>query len=294
MGYGRVLLEMDKYREEKEEEEAYAEFMRDVSEYGADWKLANLMGGLAGAAISLITPFNPAFGYLVGSSIGTIDYYSKHKDDPLMHYKDFDELLEDYSPGFKSKFDSGYEGEIDAELIGMEPSWVDPFNMIFENITNNVKMGGDFDILDKGMSWSMEEGFEQAGASSDGGGLWSNFTNQLGIGSPDHGTMGNFTNAAGNAESAMYVVDENGVGQWIFESGEPVAELIRPEGIRTFDMADPTRIDGLTYDWSRYEQGLTAPFSEQLQSYQDSFDEWLATQDADYQDVVQSSQWYSN
>ena len=39
------------------EEEAYAEFMRDVAEYGADWKLANLMGGLAGAAISLITPF---------------------------------------------------------------------------------------------------------------------------------------------------------------------------------------------------------------------------------------------
>ena len=68
---------------------------------------------------------------------------------------------------------------------------------------------------------------------------------------------------------------------------------MQPEGMRTYDMSDPNLTDGMSLDWSRYEKGLSAPFSEQLKGYQDTFDEWLNSQDVDYQEIIQDSKWYN-
>tara|TARA_R110002020_G_scaffold378869_4_gene589905 strand:- start:717 stop:1604 length:888 start_codon:yes stop_codon:yes gene_type:complete len=294
MGYNRVMLERDKYKEEYEEENAYAEFLKDVGEWGADFKLANLGGGIGGAALSFLTPFNPAVGYLVGSTLGTLSYFSKHKDDDIMNMEDFDEVLGEYRPELKSKFDSGYEGEIDIAVSEMQPTWADPFNMIFENVVNYVKMGGDFNLLDKGTTFDPKQGFVKSDTVVAGDSMWSKIGEKLGLTGPVDGEIGTFANASGIEESAMFSVDETtGVGEWIFESGEPVASVLKPEGMQTYNMADANLVDGMSFDWERYQEGLSAPFSDQLKGYQDTFNEWLETQDPDYQDIIANSKWYN-
>ena len=136
MDYNSVLLAIDKYQEESEEEELYREWMLEMEDWQGRRSLWNSVGGIVGGIIGSMFG-NPAAGYMIGSTIttaaDTFDVTGTRPDAP--------EALE-----FGGKFDTQGEREAEFAMLQAQPSWMDPLNMLFSNMVNYYKMGGDFSL----------------------------------------------------------------------------------------------------------------------------------------------------
>ena len=130
MSLQSVLLQVDKFREEAEEEKIYMDWVEEMSEWKDLRSIWNSIGGIFGGFIGSMFG-NPAAGYLAGSTIvGGADYLLR---------PDAPEAVE-----LGGKFVTQGEREAERVMEAEQPDFMDFLNQNFANIV--IRENGTTDL----------------------------------------------------------------------------------------------------------------------------------------------------
>jgi hypothetical protein len=329
--YGDVLLAKDRYHERKQEDDAYAEYMRDFQDWHAEWSEWGTYGTIIGGLLGFMAcgPGCIAAGSMAGKSLADTAYYGLNKDDDLFDYEDLDDIVRAYDdPEFRGKFDEGYESEASEEIYDSGPKFIDLGNKLFANYMNYMKAKSIGKITGKetGATDTSFGGPGAEGGDPSGGGTTpfsqmadeydvalpfpkarqqvSSFLNKLDIGAPGEGKEFGLQDLDGNWIMRDTMTFDETRGIWVGEhSGMPVGDVTDP-GMYSWDASDPDleTWGGLEKDYYYYNRPLTEqfgyrhmdPFSMQNTEFRQFYDEWLLGQDPGLADIIRQSDWYDS